>query len=210
MVNGICPYCQFEFDRPATRKKKCPKCKNQLFVSYYPWDDKEDKRYVSEEDYISSQVYWGRYWLYIKFLTVLDRFEPDNTDRYKNIITRDDFETYCLKIIEPKYYECTDIRKKIALAEVLNGFYTVGDEKHIDIHPLKIEEFSIIHKKTISECQSHGIKQVEFVTFPERCKLSKHNGKLFDVHDEFVQNFKPCKDCDEIYCDFIAHVDFDA
>ena len=43
--NPKCPYCKFQFEKPAKRKRKCPSCKNQFFVlkgkfvKYQTWEN---------------------------------------------------------------------------------------------------------------------------------------------------------------------------
>ncbi|PLS17636.1 hypothetical protein CVD28_11640 [Bacillus sp. M6-12] len=38
-----CPYCAFTLEKPPSRKKKCPKCSQEMYIRTLPFDEGEEK-----------------------------------------------------------------------------------------------------------------------------------------------------------------------
>jgi DNA-directed RNA polymerase subunit RPC12/RpoP len=54
-TDSICPYCQTRLDNMPTRKKKCPSCKEDIFVRTRPLDEKKILIKESQIDEVEKQ-----------------------------------------------------------------------------------------------------------------------------------------------------------
>jgi hypothetical protein len=57
-----CPYCHYQLEKPPSRKRKCPQCKNDMYVRTLPYIDEKDKVrvVVTEEKAEKIDIAWAK------------------------------------------------------------------------------------------------------------------------------------------------------
>jgi len=62
LSKAICPYCDYQFDKPLSRKKNCPQCKQDIYVRTLPNQDEKDKIRVAvtEEQAEKIEEAWAK------------------------------------------------------------------------------------------------------------------------------------------------------
>ncbi|MFA7025967.1 MAG: hypothetical protein WC176_08885 [Candidatus Cloacimonadaceae bacterium] len=223
MVNGECPRCKYDFEKPAMRKRKCPKCKEQLYVSYYPWEDREARRYVLQTEHDEAEISWRDYSIFMDTMRqayhIEGKFEDYNVEKqflreeYLKHVQADDVYEYAKSIIEEYYGNYSEVcYESIVFAEILNRILENEHLELIDVQRMR-HEFNL--KKNISDVRriraDELISKIEILTFDDgRCVHPELDGRIIDKNDPELERYLPCRECVDIVCSFISYIpDFD-
>ena len=191
----LCPYCNGSLEQEPKKKKKCPHCKNFIYVRTSPSTRK--KILVTEEGIKEIENEWKRYQNKNNCLRNLKSYG----------VTEEDFESHKNKLSK-------DIGNEPDDSDVIYSIYNDLILKNNDIHTLKMIHYEIAlylnsegkdyikprqesSRMELLSYQQLGVNEVEIMTAGNQSCVNcqKIENKIFKISDALKLMPLPCKDC---------------
>ena len=191
----FCPYCNESLEQEPKKKKKCPHCKNFIYVRTSPSTRK--KILVTEEGTKEIEKEWKKYHNKSHCLRNLKSYG----------VKDEDFKLHKNKLSNDLGHEPDD-------SDVISSIYDDLILKNNDIQTLKMIHYTIAlyfnsegkdyikprqesSRMELLSYQQLGVNEVEIMTAGEQsCKnCQKLENKIFKISDALKIMPIPCKDC---------------
>jgi hypothetical protein len=217
----LCPYCEYEFDKKPTRKRKCPNCGKVIYCSYKPNEKYDNKRYVTEKEYKEISKLWDNHnklnevlslicWDY-SFSTDREDYEARKKILYDEYIIEENIDHIIWKLLEEyadKYKN--NLTRYIPICEQMNKILIEQGKEKIPMDNLYKLKFIEKFNNCLNGFKKGGIKKFKlliiddpdsygnkFTLYP-KCK--EFEDKIYDVDEAINNNPFPCEGCIKPTC----------
>jgi biotin operon repressor len=190
----LCPYCQVEFPTEPKRKRKCPSCKETVYIEYSEDDPLKQKYLMKEEDVLAIRE--ERNWESL----------PDIADRFslsRNRISQE------IKMLREKNFSFKDVQwsiynfianeliKKSSYGDLSSLYYTMA----ITVYDQGKDPNTLLQKS--SEMELHSlkkdfpeVKRVSILATDDSCPACKElSEKTLTIDQAIKQKLLPVKHC---------------
>jgi hypothetical protein len=194
-----CPYCRYEFDKPLTRKRTCPKCKETIILRSIEGQSRKELFTVEQNEKIERDLHFTR---------IAENFEK--------VLRADGLYDSQLVIHQQEWEEKTGGNRP-----VLDYFWSTlnqlvksipkgsGSDRIANVYSLMAEiakyegRSTIIYEKEynawsmIGSIDEYGIRcKIEVLTAPDSCpECLKLKGRLFTEKEFFKEKPIPVENC---------------
>ena len=198
---AYCPYCNFEIPK---KKRKCPVCKNPLYIRKIPPGD--EKKLVTKENAEKIDKEWKEIYYFnfhrsnFKLFGVSDKYFDDYIRDYK---AKAKHNPNNQDIIWALYNETAiKLSDYIALRNIYLEMASFLNSEGRNAHHILQQSA----KMELMDYKKNEIEKVEVLGTGSSCPIcAPYNGKIYDINEALEKMPIPVKGCQmEVYSDKVG------